>query len=188
MAKEQKQEPPTPAPEVPEVAGPPKSYRLYISLGFVSLILFQMIVLFLLIPPKQEVPPFGLPQGDEYGDTPGVSPELIKQKAMATLPIGDKNSFKNFNFPQDDGTETFSLVMHVYVEKTDESKFNTLYEAHSIEIIDEVAAVLRATSLDDRQEAGHTAIKERVKKKINDILGVPYVKRVFFIEVNHTKI
>jgi hypothetical protein len=46
MAKEQKPETSLPpAPDSLEELGPPKSYRLYIAIGLVSLVLFQTIIL-----------------------------------------------------------------------------------------------------------------------------------------------
>ena len=188
MAKEQKKEPdPPPVPDVPEVAGPPKSYRLYIALGFVSLILFQMIVLGLLLSLIAQQPPVrqGIPKGDPYPDTAGDPENVIMTMPTDTIAIGDKNTFK-FTQDRDGGTETFSLMMHVVVLKSDASKFNKQYENSTIAVISSASDVIRASTTEERKEATYTAIRARVKKKINEVLGTPWVQRVFFTEVSHT--
>jgi len=189
MAKEQKKEQDAPpVPEVPEVAGPPKSYRLYILLGFVSLILFQMTTLFLLLPAKQEPPRTGIDVVNgtiNYGDGSNQPRDVIKSEDMETILIGDNNTFK-FSETTDDGIESFSLVLHVSVRTADKRKFDTRYEKCSIRVIDRVSSELRASTTDERKEASLAAIRERVKRRINDVLGTPWVQEVFFVQVNHS--
>ena len=186
MAKDQKQEPsPPPAPDAPAVAAPPKSYRLYIVLGFVSLILFQVIFVFLLIPAKPIPPPVGVQIGDDYGQTEGLTGDPIPSKPTVSLQIGEKNTFK-FSDTRDGNNEVFSFQLYVNVEKADEYKYTTQYNNRSIEIIDAIASAMRATTQTEREEAGYTAIKEKIKRTINDILPVPYVRRVFFVEPSYT--
>jgi len=188
MAKEQKQEQnPAPAPDAtPEAAAPPKSYRLYIILGFVSLILFQMIFLYLILPPTQKVPPGGLPiNGDgNFNNVPGIPQDVIKQEDMDEIQIGEKNSFKIVN-GREDGTEKFSLIMWVRVRKNDTRNFTRQYEKSMNTIIDRAFSVLYASETEERREAGHTALKERVKKEINNVLVAPWVQEVLFLEVSH---
>ena len=189
MAKEQKQETPPPEPEVPEVAGPPKSYRLYIVLGFVSLMLFQMIVLGVILSSLAKQSPTrdgGLVIDGEYNKTPGPPGDPIKAADQETIQIGDQNTFK-FSETRRDGTETFSLHLYVSVLKTDKRKFDPQYALCMIEVIDRVSAELRVSTTEERKEAGNTAIKARVKKTINDVLGSPWVQQVFFTNVNHVE-
>jgi len=186
MAKEQKQENPTPVPEVPEVVGPPKSYRLYVSLGFVCLILFQVIIVLLIMPAKQELPLRGV--GPEDGTTFNNVPEqrtIIRKEEMVERPIGDKNSFKITTPRLNDMNDAFSVVMHVTVRKSDAKAFDNRYAQCTIRVIDRATAVLSASTTEERAEATRTAIKERVKKVINEELGDPWVQEVLFIEPVH---
>ena len=187
MAKEQKKEPdPPPVPDVPEVAGPPKSYRLYIALGFVSLILFQMIVLGLLLSliAKQPAPRGGLDVGKVYDESVGEPPDVIFTEPTVEIQIGDTNTFK-FTQTRGEGTETFALKMYVIVLKSDESKFRSRYEACMIMVISSAGDVLRASLTEERQEASYTAIRARVKKEINNVLRTTWVQDVRFTEVSH---
>lgn len=190
MAKEQKQEQDTPSvPEVPEVVGPPKSYRLYIMLGFFCLILFQTIVLGVLVSllAKQPLPEIGIDPRNgvpNFEDVPNVPSSPITKDPTIEKPIGDRATFK-IRTPRGEFTDTFNLVMHVTVRKTDERAFNTRYEQCTIAVIDRATSVLSASTTEERAEASRTAIKERVKRAINEVLETPWVQEVFFTEVTH---
>jgi len=186
MAKEQKQENPTPVPEVPEVVGPPKSYRLYVSLGFVCLILFQVIIVLLIMPAKQELPLRGV--GPEDGTTFNNVPEqrtIIRKEEMVERQIGEKNTFKIRTPRPNDMNDAFSVVIHVTVRKSDVKAFDNRYAQRTITVIDRATAVLDASTTEERGEATRTAIKERVKKKINEVLENTWVQEVLFTEVVH---
>ena len=188
MAKEQKQEQTPPAPDAPEVAGPPKSYRLYIALAFVSLILLQMIVLFLALPAKQIPPKIGV-DVQSAGNIEGVTDtpaDPIKVPATVEKIIGDNKSFKISNPVDGDLTDSFSVIMYVKVRKSDESKFDRRYAACTIELIDRVTVELTGSTTEERNETKRTAIRERVKKAINEVLGTPWVQEVLLTEVVHT--
>ena len=191
MAKEQKQEQsPPPVPEVPAAAGPPKSFRLYITLGFVSLIVFQMIVLGLLLyslrqtTPKEEgLDPRNGPGA--FNIAPGGTTTLRTKDPTVERQIGDKNTFK-IRTSRGDLTDAFTVIMHIKVRKgADERAFDRRYLECTIEIIDSVTSVLEASTTEERREAERTAIKERVKKAINTVLGTPWVQQVLFSEVSH---
>ena len=186
MAKEQKQENPSPVPEVPEVAGPPKSYRLYISLGFVCLILFQVIIVFLIMPAKQAQPRAGIGPGDGTVDFDVVSERSVGIRSEVTVEkqIGEKNTFK-IRTSRGDLTDAFSVVMHVTVRRVDERAFDKQYLDRTMRVIDRVTSVLDASTREEREEATRTAIKERVKQAINEVLGTPWVQEVLFTEVVH---
>ena len=185
MAKEQKQEQnPPPVPDVPEAAGPPKSYRLYISLGFVSLILFQMILLFLLLPAKPPPSNRGITVGEDFKSNVGEPQSVIRSDPTVEIQIGDRNTF-SIKDTRGDGVETFSLEMHVVIRERDKRSFDRRHERCTIEVIDRANGVLRASSTDERKEAGNTAIKERVKREINLVLGTPWVQQVLFTRVVH---
>ena len=104
--------------------------------------------------------------------------------AMSEIPIGDGNTFKISN-NRDDKNETFSLTMRVLIRKADERQFERRYEQCSGEVIDEVTKILTASTTSERMEPGLTAIKERVKPAINNILGGPWVQRIFVTDVTY---
>jgi len=187
MAKEQKQENPPPVSEVPEVVGPPKSYRLCISLGFVSLILFQVIIVFLIMPPKQELPKAGVGPGDvpTFGDVPDHRSVGIRREEMVERQIGEKNTFKIRTPRPNDMNDAFSVVMHVTIRKSDVKAFDNRYAQRTITVIDRATAVLEASTTEERGEATRTAIKERVKKAINEVLENTWVQEVLFSEPVH---
>ena len=180
MAKEQKPETPSPAPAAPEVAAPPKSYRLYILLGFVCLILLQIILVFLMIPAKQPVPQVGI----EVGNGTGEPANPLPKEPTLEIPIGDKNTFK-IRTNRGDVTDSFSVVMTVVIRSADRRAFERRYPLCTMEVIDKATQILNASSTDERREAEHTAIKERVRRGINEVLGMPWVQQVFFTEINH---
>ena len=182
MAKEQKQEQKSaPAPEiVPEAVGPPKSYRLQITLALVSLILFQMAVLWVLLPPRNVVQKHigtNVLNGVEGFDDPNIVPEDIGNKIpMVERQIGEKE-FKVKNV-HNEANETFSLTMHVKVRKADAKKFDARYLICMNEIIDRVTGILHASTPQERGEVGLAAIKEKAKRAINAVLGTPWVQEV----------
>ena len=186
MAKEQKQPEPPPVPDVPAATGPSKPYRLYITLGFVCTILFEVIIMFLLIPAKPVEQRTGSSEIDPHniGNVSGAPQPVIKSEAMVECPIGDKNTF-NITNVRDDGSEVFKVTINVKIRKADAGKFNLQYELCKNEIIDRVTVILNASTTAERKEAEHTAIKERVKRAINEVLGQPWIQTVFFSEITH---
>ncbi|MDR0521277.1 MAG: hypothetical protein LBH00_05435 [Planctomycetaceae bacterium] len=188
MAKDTKQEQkpeaaPNPAAEVP--AGPPKSYRMQITLGFVCLILFQMIVLWMLLPSPQKITTekgyvIG-PNGQPAPDIPDPG-TLSKREPMVEKPITDK-VFKVSSI-QGETTVKLTVMVHVQIRKADERKFDRRYADCTNEVADQVTSTLTASSNDERNEVGHVAIKERIKKVINEVLGTPWVQSVFFTDWN----
>ena len=103
--------------------------------------------------------------------------------------IGDRNTFK-VRTHYDNVTDEFSLIMYVKVRKADELKFDRRYEQATVEIIDHVTAILNVSTTEERKEVRRTAIRERairerVKKAINAVLGTPWVQDVLFTEIVH---
>jgi hypothetical protein len=193
MAKEQKQEQkPAPAPDVvPEAVGPPKSYRLYIALGFVSLILFEVIVVWLVMPPKPEAKP---PAGINTSDTDelrgrGMDDALTTKDGIGSnVPMLEKplNGGKPFvvKRARNEQNETFKVSIQVKIKKREESKFDRLYGDRMITITDRVTTVLNAASDSEIGEVGLTAIKEKVKRAVNGVLGIPYVQEVLCYDIS----
>ena len=191
MAKDQKQEQnPIPDPDVQETLGPPKSYRLQIALGLVALILFQMIMMYLILPGKQTPHRNGLDTRSGPGvfdDTLAPSPaNLLPTVAMVEKPIKD-SPFRIVQVRNEDNEE-FSLTMHVTVRRTDANKFQTRYEQCTQQIVARVTDVLALTTPEERSgEFGYNAITERVKKVINDVLGTSWVQEVFLTDISYKK-
>ena len=65
------------------------------------------------------------------------------------------------------------------------SAFERRYLECSNLIIGNVTSVLRAATPDELKEATLTAVKERVKREINEVLRTSWVQEVIFIEVSY---
>ena len=102
----------------------------------------------------------------------------------AEIQIGDNNTFKVSDL-RGDVIETFSVVIHVSVLKADMRQFERQYYVRENKVIDRVTTVLRASTTEERQEAGNMAIKERIVTAINDVLEMPWVQEVFFTHITH---
>jgi len=164
MAKEQKQPEPVPVSATLEESGQPKSYRLQVTLGFVSLILLQIIALCFVLPSKEpsERPPAAT----------GKRTEDIIEKPIGSGPF-------RITVPENDLITTYSLVIHVGVRKKEDSRFQRRYDECVQQIVHRVETVLRASSRDEWKDAGHTVIKSRIMKEINDVLGTAWVVEVY---------
>ena len=186
MAKEQKPTEPdsAPAPDVAAALRPPKSYRLQIMLGFIIVIMFQMIVLWTLLPPRKDVRAnLGIdPREGVVGiDGVSLSPlELIPKEPMVEVPL-QKDPFK-VKQSRGEETENVTLRMHVLVRKKEEKVFNKQYEQYTQRVLDRVGDVLMLSTRAERQETGHTSIKEKSKAAINEVLGTPWVQQVLISE------
>ncbi|GHT09650.1 hypothetical protein FACS1894170_00530 [Planctomycetales bacterium] len=181
MAKEAKKEP-EPVVEAPEAAAPPQSYRLQILLGLAGLILFQMIVLWLLLPSRQVVEAnLGIDpvNGTAGYEAPNVlPPDIGKKEPMVEKPISEKPFKVKETKADSETTETFTVTIHAKIRKKDERAFDARYLGCQFEIIDAVTTALQGSTSDDRRSVGLTNIKEKVKKAINDVLGTPYIQEI----------
>jgi len=188
MAKEQKQEPvPVPAPDVSEEQGPPKSYRMQITLGFVSLILFEVLVLWLSLPPRQIVQKnIGLGPVDNVQsiDDVGFVPRSIGSKEdVVTQPLRD-GAFKITKMENEDNVK-FSLVLHVAIREKDKKNFTKRYGICKEQVIARITTILKGTTFQEREEPAYTVIRQKIKKEINDILGTPWVLDVLVSDPVH---
>ncbi|MDR3183051.1 MAG: hypothetical protein LBT89_09070, partial [Planctomycetaceae bacterium] len=181
MAKEAKKEPEPVVDAAP--AAPPKSYRMQILLGLACLVLFQMIVLWLLLPSRSKVvdaigidPVNGVGGFEQPNDLP---PSIGKREVMIEKPINESKPFKVKQTKADsESTETFTVTINGKIRKKDERAFDKRYAECLFEINDAVTTVLQGATPDDRQQVGFTSIKEKVKKAINDVLGTPYIQEI----------
>ena len=187
MAKVQKQPEPAPIPG-DEAQEPPKSYRGQIALGLAALILFQMIVLWSVLPPRTVVQDRGglhLPAGEEtFGGVRPLPPEiqgptdLMVERQIGEGPI-------RVRAQQNDANVTFALVMHVQIRQREERAFDREYERRMNAVMTAVTTVLQGSTSDEREEIGYTAIREKSKRAINQVLGTPWVQTVFVRDVVH---
>ena len=183
MAKAQQQPEPAPVLDTPEELGPPKSYRLQVTLGLVALILLQMTVLWCVLPAKPVVQErIGLPLGapDNLFDAqPLVPPDPGRPEILAERPIGPLRVRSEVN----ERNETFALTMNVTVRQREVRRFETEYERREQRVVDAVETVLRLSSPDERREAEYTTIRARAKQAINEVLGTPWVQEVLVRDV-----
>ena len=182
MAKETKQPAPAVVPDAPEVLAAPKSFRLYIALGFVSLILFQMIVIFMMLPAPAKPPPIGGynpggPGGGIFDDTPLPAPNIGPEVRLVERQIGSVPL--SVTQPRGDSNEVFTLTMHVTVREREQWRFDAEYERRTFRVIASVENVMRAATPAERNEVGHATIGERSRRAINEVLGTPWVQQVF---------
>jgi len=145
-------------------------------LAFVSLILFQAILLFLMLPTRS---PFDTSKQPIDNTKP---PDLEPPKSIVERPIheGKPITVKNV---QGDSSVTFKVKVDVAVLTVDSGKFDKQYLARAAQITDCASGILRATTSEERQEAGLTAIKEKLKRGFNEALGTPWVQYVYCAEV-----
>ena len=190
MAKEQKPTEPASAPDLDAAAtlGPPKSYRLQIMLGLVGLIMFQMIVLWLLMPSRKVLQAnLGLdPLNGVVGidDVSPIAENLIPREPMVELPV-QSDPFKVKQLRGEE-TENLTLRMHVLVRKREERAFTRQFEQFKLRVIERVENVLTLSTRAERQEIGHTSIKEKSKKAVNEVLGTSWVQEVLISEYSFT--
>ena len=184
MAKEQKQEQ-EPAIEAPEALGPPKSYRLQITLAIAGIILFQMFFLYMVSPgqPQPEfrggINPINGPRIFDGGAEPPVliSKEDMVERSLKEKPFSIRQSL-------DGGSEAVSLNMQAKIRKTQASKFDTRFGECKNEIAACIEKVLRAASKDELNEIDFTTIRAKAKKEVNAVLREPYVLDVLVIDPN----
>ena len=102
--------------------------------------------------------------------------------AMVEKPVNNGLPFK-MRFLEEGGYEELSVTIYFAIRKTDERWFDRRYKEHEQEIFDKIATILRASSPEERLEGGLSAIKERISRTVNEILGDPIVWQVFFTEM-----
>lgn len=185
MAKEPKPEQETEEMEENVEATPVKrSPRIYILLGFVSLILLQATLLFFLLPSPAQV----AQQVDSYARSddqwsemvrgtvpvdPNVKPIDLKEKSL-----GEKFTVQDISPRNPSEMEIFSVKVTLKIDKKDEKEFDKLYLERTETLRDIVYAVLRSSTMEERGSETLSAIKNRIRLRINEELGANYVKDV----------
>ena len=112
----------------------------------------------------------------------GEAPPSQEQPSerMVKKTIGD-NAFK-VAVPEGDSKVTLSILVHVQIRAEDERAFNRQYELFKHAIEDRIITILKASTTEERMEATLTAIKEKIKRTVNGVLGTPWVVKVLVTE------
>jgi hypothetical protein len=113
-----------------------------------------------------------------------VPPEIGKKEKLLEKPIGDKGTFRFRKPAEEDRTASVSLIMTVKVREKEQYKYQYEYDKKTITIIDEITKILWGATSEEYREVNHTAIRERVKLAINNVLPSPWVHEVLLTEVN----
>ncbi len=187
MAKE-----PEPAQEIPPQTEekPKRSSRLIVLLCLVSLILFQVTLMFFLLPgPKQVADEVKgsivLTPPPEFEAPVNVAPNAdLKSAELIEKELGDKFQIQDLRPNGAGETDLFSVKVTLRVDKKDEVKYDKLYEQRKNTIRGLVTAVLRASTLDERRQETLTTIRQKIQNKINDELGSNYVKDVVCTDIS----
>ncbi|MDR2116968.1 MAG: hypothetical protein LBP87_11380 [Planctomycetaceae bacterium] len=192
MAKDLKTKPePEPITVAEETPQPPKSYRVHLLLGLVIIALAQTTFLFFLLPSPEklkrqltDIQMTALNPGDIYQTQIEVVPSDIKRELLLEKPLGDKFKVQSIRPGPEQITDVFTVTIIVQILKKDEAAYEKLYGERQNAIRDAVTVVLRATSLEDRNQVSLATIRQNVKKAINDVLGISYVQGVLCTEPN----
>ena len=173
MAKEQKPESNMEfSSDVSAVPESPKSFRLYTTLGLSSLIVCQMIVLWLLLPSRNAAQ-------EHVGVDP---PTGVVPSSEQLVEISLQNDPFKVKQLRGDEMENLTLRIHVLVKKKEASKFSRQHEQYTQRVIDRVGEILHSSSRAERQERGLNALKEKTKQGINETLGTSIVQKVLVSE------
>jgi len=101
---------------------------------------------------------------------------------MTERSIGE-NAFK-VKVPDGEDQVTFTARIHVKIREKDERAFDRQYSQYMHTIEDRVITVLKASTREERVEAASTAIKEKIRRAINEVLETPLVQQVLVTESN----
>jgi hypothetical protein len=115
----------------------------------------------------------------------GVPPSAVhSSEPMVEIPL--QNAPFKIKQLRGEETENLTLRMYVVVRKKEERAFTRQYERFTRRVLDRVESVLTLSTRAERQETGHTSIKEKSKKAINDELGTPWIQQVLISEYSFT--
>jgi hypothetical protein len=189
MAKEQK---PIVEPilETDASPPPPKSYRMHILLGLAVVALTETIVIWFMIPSPERLQKTILDLNqrvttidDTYNNviTQEVIDKDVIQAPVVEKPIGEKIKVQSTR-PDEQLTDIFTVTIQVQVLKKDETAFDKVYAERQGAVRDAVTIVLRASTIEDRNQVSLTTIKRKIREVINEVLGTAYVKGVLCID------
>jgi flagellar basal body-associated protein FliL len=173
-----------PVETVVDAPAKPKSYRMHILIGLICIALLQTTILYLMIPKPSKVMDDIAKLRPEISDIgynvdTGVVPDgEISKEPTVEKPIGEKIRVQDIRKGPDQTIDAFTVTIHVQVYKKDESAFDKLNTERQNAIRDAVTEVLRGTTLEERSEVSLQIIRRKIMKRINEVLGTPYVRGV----------
>jgi flagellar basal body-associated protein FliL len=163
----------------------PRSPRLIILLSLVTLVLFQVLALFWILPTPQKIkaeiedgkiildPPNDFRTPVDAVPQTGIKPEDLLEKT-----IGDPFRVQDPNPDNPGATDVFSVAVILKIDKKDERKFDKLLLEQPATIRSIVYAVLRSSTLTERKQETLGAIRNKILTKVNEHFGSNYVKDV----------
>ncbi len=115
-------------------------------------------------------------EAEEAPYVPGeLPPEDVKEVDLGAFNV---TAYK----PESNTSWRIDFHPFATMHKDDEQEFLTLYELNKIRIRDQVITILRTSEVSDFAEGNLGLIKRKISAKVNEILGKPYLREVFFSE------
>ncbi len=192
MAKE-------PAPELDAIAPlddapkPPKSYRMYILLGMVLLILIQTTMMFFLLPSPQtiatQVGGLNDPTIEQFNPEAAMEGEQVATLAkVVTNPLNEDSpvfKIQQTNPEVPGGQLTFTASVSLVIDKKDEKAFDKLFADKALIVRQEIEIILRNSKPAERRESTVGTIRRKLLVKVNEVLdpNKKYVRDVLCTDV-----
>ncbi len=183
MAKDPKADVKPPEDPVVVESTPSKGIpRLYILIGLASLVLLQVLLLFFLLPSpgkvRDEVEKAGQTEIDrskgEYTQVPLPEDTSVKIETIEK-PLGEKFRVQDVNKADPTKMDGFSGSVYAVIKKTDEAAFDALYTKNEKRVRSLIQTILRESSVEERTEPSLSVIRGRIKRRVREELGIPFV-------------
>ncbi|MGL6226186.1 MAG: flagellar basal body-associated FliL family protein [Thermoguttaceae bacterium] len=165
--------------------------RMLIIGVVVAVILLEVILGFYMLPsPKQTAEQVLESQQKILNPDLTIQPDMDAKSSKDTIKPVDQIEFPLPDPPfscevtSQDRSATV-LVRAKFVlkyDKPDDREFNKRYEAEKNAIRYEINVILRSSSLADFNDPKGTVILNKILKKVNELLGAPIVKSVFYTD------
>lgn len=169
--------------------------QLVIILGFVAIVLAEVIVGYFVIIPNSEstaettkagiegsvdgkIPSFG---GD-YVDDPANKKNLPTEPQLEVL---IEKKFSHRSPAGEDGMtaiQTFQFVL--LVNKKDEKEFQEKYDSVTYQIQSAIMKIVAESTPKERADNNLTQIRNKIRVSVNGLLGKPYVNNVIDVQNN----
>ncbi len=173
-------------PQVKPVAG--KS-RMIILGVIVAVVLLEVLLLYFMLPGPQKIEQdVRSLQNEQLKDDVKIKPDFQPDLTDALTPV------EQIEFPledpfmcevnSEDSSTTVSLRARFVFKynKADEKEFTKRYTAEKNNIRYEILRILRNSSLRDINDPTCTVIRNKILKRVNEVLREPLVKSVIYTE------
>lgn len=162
-----------------------KSSRLLILLALISLVLFQVMALYFILPSPGKIaeelqkgggtiePPEAYRIPKDAIPQPDVNPADLVER-----PIGDPFRIQEPNPDSPGATDVFTVTVVLKIDKKEAQKFDAILAERPATIRGIVNAVLRGSTLQERKSETLGTIRNKIQIKVNEELGANYVKDV----------